>query len=77
VDTFKVMDAEQERMLRENEHKKTAALYAEVQEEVSRQYKEQKRSIAKSKYVLFIRLNLHSQSSSVKCSQEMSYVENY
>ena len=43
------MDAENERMLSEVDHQRTAQLYAEVQEEVNTQYKENKRSIVKSK----------------------------
>lgn len=44
-----VMDAENERTLSQAEHQRTATLYAEVQEEVNAQYKENKRSIARSK----------------------------
>lgn len=63
------MDAENERVTSEGEHKKMAALYADIQEKVNEQYKENKRSIAKSKYDLlhmlsascyYITLNTHA-----------------
>lgn len=47
------MDAESERVTSEAEHRRTATLYAQVQEEVNEQYKENKRSIARSKLVEF------------------------
>lgn len=46
------MDAENERVISEGEHQRMTTLYATVQQEVSEHYKENKRSIAKSKYAV-------------------------